>query len=38
LLVVGPVSGEELQHIIERAYSTSPQLRKRAQDIYGSSR
>jgi tripartite-type tricarboxylate transporter receptor subunit TctC len=37
LLVVGPVSSEELQHIIERAYSTPLQLRKRAQDIYGSS-
>jgi tripartite-type tricarboxylate transporter receptor subunit TctC len=37
LLVIGPVGGEELLHVVERAYSTTTQLRKRAQDIYGSS-
>jgi tripartite-type tricarboxylate transporter receptor subunit TctC len=37
LLVIGPVGGDELQHVVERAYATPPQLRKRAQDIYSSS-
>jgi tripartite-type tricarboxylate transporter receptor subunit TctC len=36
LLVVGPVTGEQLEEIVERAYSTPPELRNRAQDIYNS--
>jgi tripartite-type tricarboxylate transporter receptor subunit TctC len=34
LLVVGPISGDQLLDILQRAYSTAPALRKRAQDIY----
>ena len=36
LLVVGPIGADELKRIVERAYSTPPELRQRARAIYDS--